>query len=91
LPKSHLNETDYKTENSDMDSGSFCRYIFKLEIGCFRVITILRGLVVQLGERLVRNEEVGGSTPLQSTFKLKIENEKYPPKTDPPLAEKVAI
>ena len=27
----------------------------------------LEGLVVQLGERLVRNEEVAGSNPAQST------------------------
>lgn len=30
--------------------------------------TSVRGDVAQLGERLVRNEEVGGSTPLVSTM-----------------------
>jgi hypothetical protein len=28
---------------------------------------VLRGRVAQLGERLVRNEEAGGSNPLSST------------------------
>ena len=30
-------------------------------------IQLVLGPVVQLGERLVRNEEVGGSNPLRST------------------------
>ena len=36
--------------------------------GIIRAVTSGRGAVAQLGERLVRNEEVSGSIPLSSTI-----------------------
>ena len=48
--------------------------IIEMIIGKAEIVkyNIFRGAVVQLGERLVRNEEVSGSIPLGSIFDRRI-------------------
>ena len=49
---------------------SVSKIVLFLEVGTYKVIIMRLGTLAQLGERLVRNEEVGGSIPLCSTSRL---------------------
>ena len=53
---------------SDVAIGLFLRGTEMLRYRVeFRILGVWSGAVAQLGERLVRNEEVVGSTPISST------------------------